>query len=255
MQRASSGGKAGIVPVRRWDEPAARIVCFGHAGTGSGLFARWYDAFPAGVEVWAARLPGRERRIGEPLLTEFASASLELRESVEEIANLPLVFFGHCMGAYFGYDLCRSAPELDVVALAVSAQSAPHLPHPGDHLGSDAELVETVAAMGGTALEVLEHPEALSLFLPTLRADFALTASFAPQPPVELDLPILAFGALADPIVPLAELAAWRLHTRDFSLYVRDGEHFPSDRAWERMAVVLTRVLAPRLDAALAAAG
>ncbi len=67
----------------------------------------------------------------------------------------------------------------------------------------------------------------MQLFLPILRADFAVleTYVYAPTPP--LKCPISVFGGLQDNKVTVEELEAWREQTSNyFSLNMLPGNHF-----------------------------
>jgi surfactin synthase thioesterase subunit len=51
----------------------ARIVCFPHSGGGPSAYAAWPDLLePRQVEVAVVSLPGRERRLDTPPLTEWS---------------------------------------------------------------------------------------------------------------------------------------------------------------------------------------
>jgi surfactin synthase thioesterase subunit len=190
-------------------------------------------------------------------VTDIAAAVAECEPELELLSDRPLVLFGHCLGAYLAFELCGrlSARRLPVVGLVVSSQAAPHLELQSTAIRRDADLLQAVRAMGGTATEILEDAEARSLFLPVLRADFAVAESFTAREPVQLDVPIAAFAGRDDPVVASAEVAAWEEHTKQFSFHVREGGHFPSDDDWRRMADVVARQLAEPQAVATALGG
>jgi medium-chain acyl-[acyl-carrier-protein] hydrolase len=66
----------------------------------------------------------------------------------------------------------------------------------------------------------------MELFLPILRADFAVaeTSRTADEPP--LACPITALGGVDDPRARPEELDAWRIHTAAFERVTFAGGHF-----------------------------
>ena len=63
---------------KRIPDADARLFCFHHLGGGASLFASWADALPFSIEVHAIQLPGREERLRESPICDFA----ELLEQV-----------------------------------------------------------------------------------------------------------------------------------------------------------------------------
>jgi medium-chain acyl-[acyl-carrier-protein] hydrolase len=81
--------------------------------------------------------------------------------------------------------------------------------------------------MNGTPDEVLQNEEILSLFLPTLRADFAICEEYMYTPDAPLECPIFAYGGQSDPEVREEELRAWREQAgEEFTLQLFPGNHF-----------------------------
>jgi medium-chain acyl-[acyl-carrier-protein] hydrolase len=117
--------------------------------------------------------------------------------------------------------------------LYVSAQRAPQLPdrRRALHALPDPELLRGISQLGGTAPEVLEHPELVQLLLPALRADFAIAESFVDRSGTTLHCPIVAFGGSEDREVTRDQLRAWRERTvGPFELVMLPGDHFAARR-------------------------
>jgi surfactin synthase thioesterase subunit len=67
----------------------------------------------------------------------------------------------------------------------------------------------------------------MQVFLPTLRADFAILETYFYASSQPLECPITAFGSSADSKASELELAAWRNQTRgEFALQLFPGDHF-----------------------------
>ena len=217
---------------RRRDSPALRLFCFPYAGGNSYCFNKWRSALPAGIEVYPVEIPGRGLRSKEPLRTNLEELVDIVCQEVVCRTDVPFGFFGHSMGALIGFEIARRlrcqkhhAPA----CLCVSGHRAPQTPPERWHLHetTDELFLEELRRLHGTPTEVLESRELMELFLPILRADFAVceTYSYVPEPP--LACPIIAFVGTDDADVTLAHVEAWREQTvSDFRLYRIPGDHF-----------------------------
>jgi surfactin synthase thioesterase subunit len=220
-----------VRPLHSVPQARLRLICFHPAGAGPLLYRDWPRRLPADVEVWAVQLPGRESRFGEPLLTDYQQAVVQLAAALRPYLDRPYVFFGHSMGAVLAYGVAMDRErrgERGPERLLVSGCPGPGSePHRAERAGwSDDQLVEELRRMGGTPEEVLAERELLSLLLPILRADFTLVASYRrPEGPL-LDCPVTILGGEED-TVTLTDLERWRTVTRrDSALYTFPGGHF-----------------------------
>jgi medium-chain acyl-[acyl-carrier-protein] hydrolase len=144
----------------------------------------------------------------------------------------PFAFFGHSLGAFVSFELCRrlrAAGGPLPVHLFVSGQRAAQLARRDEifHTLPDAELIAQLRRYNGTPAPVLANKELMELLLPILRADFAVHEmySYAEGPP--LDLPITAFGGIDDESIAEERLDAWRHQTaRAFRRQMFAGDHF-----------------------------
>jgi medium-chain acyl-[acyl-carrier-protein] hydrolase len=215
--------------------PAARLrlVCFPYAGGGASAYWRWAAALPAGIELAAVTLPGREARFDEPPHESLAVLLPELLDALGPYQR-PVAFFGHSMGALIAFELCRALARDGLPApraLVVSGRRAPHLPAPAgssDDL-SDPALCAQLRAYGGTSDEVFAEPALLELVLPTFRADLVLAAGYRYRPAPPLETPIIAYGGVEDAETSAAEIAGWAEHTSAGfdSRFFPGGHSFP----------------------------
>lgn len=163
-----------VVPA---EKRALQLFCFPYAGGSAQVFRPWQRHFSSQVSLWLAHLPGRGRRIAEP---PFKS----LKELVEVLADaiVPMLwenyaFWGHSLGALISFELARGLRRRSHAlpgALFVSGRKAPQVP-PSDPPTFDLpeeDFITELKRLNGTPRELLEDPETLKLFLPTIRADF-----------------------------------------------------------------------------------
>jgi medium-chain acyl-[acyl-carrier-protein] hydrolase len=210
-----------------------RLFCFPHAGGGTALYHRWSGEFPREFDVVPLLLPGRERRLAEPPLSNLEDLATAAADALASCLDKPFAVFGHSLGALLAYETARTLRRrglLQPMQLFVAAYRAPQLPAKSSPVRNlaDADFVKAVQErFGGIPQQIAENAELLTLFLPSLRADFAAseTYNYHPEPP--LDCPIMALGGVQDGQVSAAELSGWRSHTvAQFSQKMFTGGHF-----------------------------
>jgi medium-chain acyl-[acyl-carrier-protein] hydrolase len=144
---------------------------------------------------------------------------------------MPFAFFGHSMGSWIGFELCRELRRHGGPSprrLVVSACPAPHIPDDDPtHTLPDEAMIDHLRALGGMDPEVLAHRELMEMILPVFRADAAVTETYQHTEEPPLDVPINALGGLSDEKATRAELEAWQRHTTGaFTLQMFPGGHF-----------------------------
>jgi pyochelin biosynthetic protein PchC len=208
-----------------------RLVCFPHAGGTASYFRPWRHAVPSGVELHAVQYPGRLDRVGDPCVVDMDTMAAGIADAVAPLTGVPVVFFGHSLGAVVAYEVACALAERGgplPARVFVSGRPAPHRQRPDAlHLASDDDLWADVQRLGGTSTALLDDPELRKLVMPTLRADYTLSETYRPRPVPPLDCPVTAVLGDADPEVDEEEAAGWQRYTRGgFSLRVFPGDHF-----------------------------
>ena len=231
--------------------PAAelRLFCFPYAGGGALTYRHWSRNLPAQVEVCAVQLPGRGSRLHEPPFTRMEPLVKAVLGELRSYLDKPFAFFGHSMGAVISFELARLLRREQArlpVHLFVSGRSAPQLSR--DKLPtfglSNAEFIEELLRLKGTPPEVLNHPELMQVVLPLLRADFELIETYAYTHEPPLNIPLTAFGGLADLDISRESLGGWRAQTTAaFSLRMLSGDHFYLTANEELLLSVLAKEL------------
>jgi surfactin synthase thioesterase subunit len=84
-----------------------------NAGGGPFIYRTGPKSFPPEVEICAIHLPGREKRLLEPLLTRLEPLIAILADVLMPYFTTPFVFFGHSMGALISFELIKAAASIE----------------------------------------------------------------------------------------------------------------------------------------------
>lgn len=212
--------------------PKFRLFCFHHAGGNSQVFRNWHQELPTSVQVGAIELPGHGLRFSEPVLDRWQPVVLGITEHLLPLLDLPYVLFGHSMGALLAFETARALQRAGLPkprALFVSGRGAPHRPRkrPPIHALPEAQFLQALREYNGCPPEVLASRELLDLFMPILRADFAIGETYSFSPGGLLDHPVRVLIGQDDGMVDADDLARWsEITVADTTQHVFAGGHF-----------------------------
>lgn len=234
-------------PLVRWsaEVPAGvPLVCFPWAGAGAAVFREWAASLDGAVEVWGARLPGRESRIREAPVTSITMLAVDFAAAIESALSREPVLLGHCSGALLAYEvafeLARRGRLRPRQLLAV-AQRAPSLTSERAPIAS---LDEELRRLGYVD-DLLADPEMMALLRPAIEADFAMSAGFRYRPERRLDVPVAAFIGRQDGTLDVRAASAWaRETTAAFELIELEGDHLFTGHARKALAAAVGEAVA-----------
>ena len=207
------------------------LYCLPYAGSSASVYVRWKRRLPSWIEVIPVELPGRGRRMAEPLEVTLPALLDRIVGDVRPEPGQPFAVFGHSLGAIIAFELAVRLEEQGRTPSLVFA-SGTGSPAARDRerfaaLKTDSELRAELERLDGTPAHVLADPELMELTLPVLRADFQLAASYAGTPGRTLKAPLVALGGSSDPTTSSEAIAGWRDQTRgDFAMHMLPGSHF-----------------------------
>jgi surfactin synthase thioesterase subunit len=166
-----------------------------------------------------------------------------LSEALNEIVFEPYALFGHSLGALVAFELSRELRRCGLPlpqTLIVSGRRAPTVKasEPPLHQLPDTDfLAELIRRYDAIPRVILDEPELMTLFLPVLRADFALFETHEHRDEPRLDCALGIYGGTGDPqteqMEGWADLVAGPCHRRWF-----DGGHFYLAERPERRATL-----------------
>lgn len=153
------------------------------------------------------------------------------------------------MGALVGYELVRRLRDIgrpEPIVLFGSGNDAPHLPVDSAqlHLLPDDRLVGALREYGATPEIFLQRPELLEVFLPMIRADFAVAETYRHRPGRELSCPVVACRGAEDVDVTESGCLAWaELTTGPCVQHCFAGGHFFINTARQELLATITAEL------------
>jgi medium-chain acyl-[acyl-carrier-protein] hydrolase len=231
-----------------------RLFCFPHAGGGPLAFFGWQARLGPEIECITVQYPGRGQRMREIPKTEIASLAEEVTHGLQAKSDKPFAFYGHSFGAIVAFETAQHLRRQGCAgpqALYLGAVRPPQIPSPHPPLRRlpDAEFAAGVQARyGGIPEAILRDRDAMEVFLPPMRADFAAYETYIYQPEAPLAVPICVFAGEGDTAVDPQKLDRWREHTTgSFEQRTLPGGHFFMSVS----AVLLSEILRDRITAHL----
>ncbi len=210
--------------------PRARLVCFPHAGGSASYFFAVSRALAPSIEVICLQYPGRQDRRSEPCLDSVSALASSVAGALGPWTDLPLLFFGHSLGASIAYETARllQADGVAVAGLYASGRRGPTtFRDERVHQRPDDGLLAELRRLSGTDGAVLGDHEIVRMILPALRADYRAAETYQFEPGETLRCPITVLTGDSDPKVTVEEAGDWESHTTGaFSLKVYPGGHF-----------------------------
>jgi medium-chain acyl-[acyl-carrier-protein] hydrolase len=209
-----------------------RLFCFPYAGGGISIFRSWAAALPADVELVGCQLPGREDRIREAPVTALEPLVNELLQEMPAYLDRPFLFFGHSLGGLIAFELARRLHGMGAAGplrrVITSGCRPPHLRGGIEAISGLPEpaFLESLRTLSGTPEQFFSQPELMDIYLPILRADFAVAESYLHEGGQALPCPLDVYAGIDDE-PSLDDMAGWRRYTGGaFRLVGFPGGHF-----------------------------
>ncbi len=219
-----------LVPWRSDPAARARIVCFPYVGAGASVFCEWSSDIPQGIDLYAVRLPGRERRYREPLADALDDVVPAVADAICA-SPLPCVLLGICSGSILSFETARYLDLLgrSPVHVVVASGAAPDTVPSDDKLSERPrdELFGWLASLGAVSPDMLRNTQLINIAEPMVRADLRMVESYCASPEVQIASPLTAVYGRLDADLTADAVEAWRCRTSGrFQFKAVDADHF-----------------------------
>ena len=238
-----------FIPFKQERNSSVRLFCFHYGGGSASAFREWSKDIPDFAELIAIQMPGRESRFNEPLLNNVSEVVDQLFINFESYLDKPFIFFGHSTGALIAFEFTvalRKRRSIQPRHLIVSGTKAPQAPlrRSPIHALSDLQFIEELKKYNGIPDAIIENKELMSLFMPTIRADFSISETYQYHNELPLDCPITALGGLNDHTFNHEDLLKWKEQTTSsFKHHILSGDHFFIKTSYQEVIKIINQVL------------
>lgn len=210
------------------------VVFFHHAGGAASNYICYRQRIPSYYRLFMVQLPGRESHLNPLCYSAEYAASKILIELTELVGQLPVIFFGHSMGASLAWktaQLAKKQSNLKLIKLVLSARRPPHLKQFEKNLleCDDEQVIRSVCHYGFIDTSMLDDPIFRQDLIAKIRADFSIANSTQQIDKTihALPLPIMVCGGSLDDTVALSHLSQWSYYTlKQFQCVIFPGDHF-----------------------------
>ena len=220
-----------IFPPSPRPQAELRLFCLPYAGGSSSTFMRWQARLDSRVELVCIDPPGRGAAANTQAIDRIDVLADALCAQLLPWLDRPFALFGHSNGALLAFELVRRLEARGHVPrlFFASAKAAPSRVE-GEalmHQLPDADFLDELRRMGGTSEMFFQCQEMQRMFLPTIRADFALSETYQYRASAPLATQAVLLGGTLDDCMDQADHLAW---AAEFSEPVRShrihGGHF-----------------------------
>lgn len=221
-------------------EPVQLVLL--HFAGGSAYSFRQLEPYLKGFELVTPELPGRGRRIGEPLICDFEAAAADICQQILQSWRTPAyLIYGHSMGAILALRVTQLLEGMGKppLYLIVSGTAGPGTQASRKrYLLEKEQFIEEVYRLGGLPEELREYPEMMEFFEPILRADFQVAEGYHVPAAALLNVPV--FAMMGDQEEKAAEIQHWQQFTSGpFDHEILEGGHFFIHRHPQRVADII----------------
>ena len=211
-----------------------KLFCLHYGGGNQFSLAKLSQYVHPSIEVIFLEVPGRGKRLNEPLLTDLNCMASDIFKQVQHHIKdgKDYVLFGHSLGGMLIFLVARLLRENKLnmpIQLIPSGVKAPEFNNDGKlifHQLSKNDFKKELFKLGGIPKEVLENKELLDFFLPILIADFTAIETYKYTKSEPLSIPITVLSGL-DEGISRNDLEKWnRETTESLKIYQFKGDHF-----------------------------
>lgn len=177
-----------------------KLFCFPSAGSSAAMFFPLGRYLKGNIEICPIEQAGKGSRIEETFYADFNALINDTVSGMLSIGGLnSFALFGYSMGSLVAYEVALALyytysilPE----CIFFAAFPPPHVPTKSKYLykKDDKAFVDELMKLGGLPSELVNSPDLLDFFLPSIRSDFRLIQEYdnaKTKPPLPVDIAVL----------------------------------------------------------------
>ena len=197
-----------------------------------------------GIELLTLELPGRGKRVMEPLLTDLSAMVDDLFMQLQPYLDKNYILYGHSMGGTLGNYLIHRVKDeglsLPLLFMATGCAAPKYkkydtLMHKLGHIA----LKEELRKLGGFPEEVLASDELMEFILPIMRADLTALENWKDNRSDCYEVPLYILSGTNEKIDD-QQVEGWREETTgDFNSLKLEGNHFFILKHYPTLAKIL----------------
>jgi external thioesterase TEII len=195
-------------------------------------------------EVISLELPGRGKRITEPLIRDFDEAARDIFNQLnKKLTASSFLIYGHSMGAYLTLRVANMLESIgkSAASLIVSGNAGPGILEKEDkkrYLMETEAFKQELIKIGGVPTELLDNDELFGFFEPILRADFEIAENNLMDNEMPAQSPL--FAIMGSEEEEVEEISNWGRFTKaSFKYEILPGDHFFIRQHPERVANII----------------
>lgn len=226
-------GNKWILKPKNIDKSDYKLFCIPYAGGGATVFREWQKLFGDKLCVCPIQLPGRESRMGEPLVSDIHVLADMIYKGIKDELNCRFSVFGHSMGGMVAYELTKriignSGKNPDVLFMSGTSLTRRKKDVPVSHL-DDGKLFEYLMNLGGMEPALLQNEAIRKMYMetyfPIIKNDYELIENYTCEP-YKLNCRVRAFAGRNDGEISDIESREIMQFAEDFTIKFFDGGHF-----------------------------
>lgn len=224
------------------------LFCLPFAGASVYSYREFSGHFDESINVVPVELPGRGKRISEPLLSNLHNMADDIFNQIKMNLNVPYAIYGHSIGSCIGYLVIRLILDKKLLPpshLFFSGSTAPSdLKRDRDvHLLPRKEFIMKLLEYDGSPEEVLNDPQMMDIFEPVLRADIKAINTYIYEKSEPFDIPLTAMIGTNDKITYEEALRWQEVSSKKISVKEFSGGHFFIFQHQERIGRLISNSL------------
>lgn len=209
------------------------LFCFPFAGGSAQYYRPWQTLLPQWIELCPLQPPGHGERLREePYHSIYAMAAAAAAAiALHNHRCRKIALFGHSLGALSAFETCHCLKTIGIAVdyLIVSGKAAPQIRwrRKPIHDKPNDVVIKELMQYNGVPREILNNPDYIEIFLPTIRADFQMVETYQCRHKTPLNVSTLVCYGREDISLWRGELSRWKRHTPPpVDLESFPGRHF-----------------------------